>query len=80
MYCSTDTNTCQKSSATLRLGDYGLDELFYKYGVDFFFVGHVHNVCCLFFCQQLNDMVMIICSMRECMIFIMEQQQHQQVI
>ena len=45
MYCSADTSTCQTASQTLRLGQYGLDELFYKYGVDFFFVGHVHNVC-----------------------------------
>ena len=42
VYCSCDGD-CDIAAATIRSGSYGLENLFYKYGVDFFLNGHEHD-------------------------------------
>lgn len=45
IYCSCDGD-CDASATIVRdgiVGQYGMEKLFFKYGVDFFFNGHEHD-------------------------------------
>ena len=42
VYCSCDGD-CDSAAETLRVGTYGLEELFFQQGVDLFLNGHEHN-------------------------------------